>query len=114
MSTTGNAGRPDPVREDPADEPVRLACARRLFVRLAEGLDAEIGRLARLRSAGAKAAGVKAMKDLIRDTQRALLTVLEFEMRLERRQPDAVEGALDLEAARAEITGRLARLAERG
>ena len=112
--TGGDSGQPSGAGGDPADEPVRLACARRLFARLARALDDEIERLSRLNTADPDEVRVKAVADLIRDTQRALMTVLDFENRLARRDPGEDDGVLDLEAARAEITGRLARLAQRG
>lgn len=96
------------------EEPAALASARRLFERLAAALEAEIEDAEPLLDGEPDRERIKALQGLIRDTHRALLLVLELRVKLERRGPPSVDGALDLEAAREEIAGRLARLAERG
>lgn len=113
-TTGGNAGSPGCAGAEPGDEAVRLARAQRLFARLADALEGEIERLSGRLRANRNKSRAKAMSELIRETQRALMMVLDFEAKLDRRGPGDVDGALDLEAARAEITGRLDRLAERG
>lgn len=57
----------------------------------------------------------KEERDLMRDHQKAILTILGFEQELWRKHgpADPVGAILDLEAARREVAGRLARLAER-
>ena len=115
MTTTGgSAGRPNGAGAEVADERVRLACARGLFARAAEALDRQLRALSAEADAGAERERIKTIETLIREAQRALLVVLEFEAKLDRREPEEAEGGLDLEAARAEIARRLARLAERG
>ena len=115
MGTTGDeAGRSDSAGDEAADRPVCLVSARRLFVRAARALDAEIERLSGDRGAEADREAVKRVEAVTREAQRALLVVLEFEAKMDRREPEEADGALDLEAAREEVTGRLARLAERG
>lgn len=111
MTTTGgSAGRPGAS----GDEVTSLAVARRVFARAAEALDREVQGLAAPPGGGLDRERIKPIETLVREAQRALLILLEFEAKLDRREADQTDGALDLEAARAEITGRLARLAGRG
>lgn len=115
MAITGeDAGRSNSASDGVADQPVCLASARRLFVRAARALDGEIESLASSPNDEQDRDRIKRIEAVTREAQRALLVVLEFEAKLDRREPDEIDGALDLEAAREEITGRLARLAERG
>jgi hypothetical protein len=56
-------------------------------------------------------------KATIRELQKSVMMVLDFEQQLFKRSPAAPGGpgeGLDLDAARAEVLGRLDRLAERG
>lgn len=108
------AGRPESAGCDDAAEAISLVIARKLFSRLAQALDGEIERLARLIDTDPEESRIKDVSNLIRDTQRALLTVLDFQSRLGGRDSGEVDGALDLDAARDEIIGRIARLAQRG
>ena len=115
LGTTGHdAGRSDSAGDEVADRPVCLASARRLFVRAAQALDREVEGLACDAGAETDRDRIKRIEGVTREAQRALLVLLEFEAKMDRREPDQVDGALDLEAAREEITGRLARLALRG
>ncbi len=115
LGTTGqDAGRSDGASDGAADHPVCLASARRLFVRAARALDREIESLAADAPAEPDRERIKRIEGVTREAQRALLVLLEFEAKMDRRDPGEVDGALDLEAAREEIAGRLARLAERG
>ena len=115
MGTTGeDAGRPNGASGGAADHPVCLASARRLFVRAAQALDREIEGLGADAPAEPDRDQIRRIEGVTREAQRALLVLLEFEAKMDRREPAEVDGALELEAAREEITGRLARLAERG
>ncbi|MGF1550893.1 MAG: hypothetical protein ACFBWO_00130 [Paracoccaceae bacterium] len=86
-----------------------LERAEALFASLCADLDRERARLDGVVDAEAP----RALAAMARETHRALLAVLDFEARVmrERDGADAAPGTIDLEAARDEIEGRLARLA---
>jgi hypothetical protein len=71
-----------------------------------------------LKQAGRGGAGLsEEERATIRELQKSVMMVLDFEQQLFKRSPAAPGGAgegLDLDAARAEVLGRLDRLAERG
>lgn len=89
-----------------------LARARKLFAGLSRSLEAEIDWLEAALDGEPDDGRIKSLHDLIRQSQKALQTVLDQEARLDRladkQQPG--EGVIDLAEARAEITRRLARL----
>jgi len=87
--------------------------AQRLFADLSRSLEDEIARLQAALYDETDDRRIKALHELIRQSQKALQTVLDEEVRLNR-QADKQrpgEGVIDLAQARAEIAGRLARLA---
>jgi hypothetical protein len=90
-----------------------LVRARRLFAGLSRSLEAEIDRLDAALDDETDDGRIKSLHDLIRQSQKALQTVLDQEVKLAReadkQRPE--EGVIDLAEARAEITRRLARLA---
>lgn len=107
MTTTDPRGREELTCADKAAAHAVLARARKLFADLAEALEAEIHRL---RAEHQEDDGpIKTVTDLIQRNQKALQTVLDIEAKLLGRAAEAPQ--LDLEAARAEIARRLARLA---
>jgi hypothetical protein len=90
-----------------------LKAAEGLFASLCADLDRERARLAEATETG-DAERPRAVAALARETQKALRTLLELELRLMREgetAPGAGAGTMDLGAARDEIEGRLARLA---
>lgn len=89
-----------------------LKAAEGLFACLCSDLDRERARLSAALEAG-DADCPRVIADLARQTQKALQTVLELQVRLGRETEAAgnvAQGTLDLEAARDEIESRLARL----
>ena len=88
-----------------------LASARRIFADVAAFLELEIDRLFAL-DVDEDAGRLTRVMDLIRQNQQALIKVLEMRHRLGRETARECHQMIDLEAARAEIESRLARLAE--
>jgi hypothetical protein len=90
-----------------------LARARKLFAGLSRSLEGEIDRQQSVLEIETEKDRVKDLTDLIRQNQKALQTVLEYEAKLmreaDRQRPG--EGVIDLAQARAEIVRRLDRLA---
>ena len=114
MRTTDELGRWGGASTDEAaDNLSTLACARKLFAGLSRSLDGEIDRLQAGLEIEIDKERVTALTELIRQNQKALQTVLEFEAKLmrgaDRQRPG--EGVIDLAEARAEIARRLDRLA---
>jgi len=89
-----------------------LARARRLFAEASAVLEREIADLSEISATALDETRIKAIADLIRHTQKALMMTLEIEARLAREANGAGQTSLDLDDARAEIARRLARLAE--
>ena len=88
--------------------------ARRMFQRLVSALDSEIDRLSDQAAVEPDAKLVRDLTTQVREVHRALMIVLEHENRLQAQDPGPAGDALDLEAARAEIESRMARLRARG
>lgn len=89
--------------------------ARKAFERSLEFIDEEMDRLGAARAAEEQdPSRYKAIVDNLRQLEKATFSLLDAEARLDRYSPEESDAALDLEGARAEILGRLARLAERG
>ena len=117
MRTTeeiGRRGGAEACGEDAAE--AALTCARSLFADLMSALADEIDRLRALKGATDEIAEARRLDDLIRRNQKALQSVLDWQLSMERRRdgPSAGKEVIDLEAARREITRRIARLARRG
>lgn len=96
------------------DDEMALARTIRMYDRLYDRLTAEIDRL---ESGGADdVASPKDVAEAIRSTEKTLMSILDIRGRLTTRLDKcaAAKGELDLDAARSEIEGRLARIAERG
>lgn len=93
-----------------------LACARNLFADLMAALEAEIARLRAAQSATMEIDEVRRLDDLIRRNQKALQSVLDWQLKTRgpAQKARAGAGVIDLEEARREIARRLARLADRG
>jgi hypothetical protein len=90
-----------------------LIRARKLFADLSQSLDGEIDRLKTALDIETDGTWVKSLNELIRQNQKALLTVLDIEAKLMHEAKKARPGrdVIDLGEARAEIGRRLARLA---
>lgn len=88
-----------------------LESARRVFADVSAFLELEIDRLFEIEHDEIDDDRIKRVTALIRENQRALLTVLDIEAKLGRDTSAARAQMLDLEDARAEIESRLARLA---
>jgi hypothetical protein len=87
--------------------------ARKLFAGLSRSLEGEIFRLEAALDDEADSGRIKSLHELIRQSQKALQTVLDQEVRLARegaRQRPG-DGVIDLAEARSEIARGLARLA---
>lgn len=91
-----------------------LARARRLFADVSAMLELELEALLALEVEALDEKRMRAVTDLIRQTQKALMMVLEIEAKLGLDTSGARRQLIDLDDAREEITRRLARLAERG
>ncbi|MGF1445586.1 MAG: hypothetical protein ACFBRM_05230 [Pikeienuella sp.] len=89
-----------------------LTRAHRLFDELAEFLETEIHALLELRVEDHDEGRIKTVKNLIQLSQQALLKVIEIETKISDSEAPKAARTLDLEAARAEINRRLARLAD--
>lgn len=96
-----------------SDGRAMLASARRIVRRLVDDLEDDIDRLS-AQIGEATMDDRKALVGQTRELNRALMTLLELEGRWEDRDLGFSDGALDLEAARAEIESRLARLVSAG
>ncbi|MEO0820003.1 MAG: hypothetical protein AAF074_06205 [Pseudomonadota bacterium] len=91
----------------------KLDRAEALFDELSKALATEARRLKRRKASETEDDDnrPKVIADLARQTQKALLTVLEIEARVMKCEPGAaLAGAIDLDGARNEIESRLARL----
>jgi hypothetical protein len=90
-----------------------LARARKLFADLSRSLDSKIDRLQAAQHNETDDGRIRELNDLIRQNQKALQTVLDQEVRLDRQADGQRRGerVIDLADARAEIARRLARLA---
>ena len=113
MRTTDTLGRWGCASTDRAAvEKSALARARKLFADLSGSLEGEIDRLKRAADIESDESRVKELTGMIRQNQKALQTVLDWEAR-QVREPDKQrpqEGVIDLAEARAEISRRLSRL----
>jgi hypothetical protein len=96
-----------------ADDLSTLARARKLFAGLSRSLDGETDRLRAALETETEKGRVNELTELVRQNQKALQVVLEYEAKLmrqaDRQRPG--EGVIDLAQARAEIARRLDRLA---
>lgn len=101
---------PDPGGGD--DVAATLDSARRIFRDVSGFLEDEIERLKGEGAAAPDPERMKAVADLIKQNQQALLKVLDMRAKLGRDICAECTQMLDLEAARAEIDSRLARFAE--
>ncbi|MDT8345546.1 MAG: hypothetical protein RQ752_14075 [Thermohalobaculum sp.] len=114
MDTTGMTGRKDHACADESTE-VRstLRHARRILADLAEALETETDRLQFMTSGGSDEDRLKIVLDLAVRTQKAWQTVNEIQVKLMKAGEAGIPGrtVIDLEAARAEISRRLDRLA---
>lgn len=88
-----------------------LAKARKLFADVAAFLELEMDRLWGTEIEREEEDRLRAMRALIVENQKAMRTVLEIEAKLGCETARREAHKLDLEAARAEIERRLARLA---
>lgn len=111
MTTGVRDRRAKETRARERDRRVFLAAARKSYVRLVAQLDRALDRFTDMAETAGEGFRPKEIDELVRQTQRALQTVLDQEARLESLAPAEADGALDLDAARDEITSRLARLA---
>ena len=114
VRTTEDLGRRGGVcAEGETDDLSTLDRARRLFARLSRGLEREIDRLESALEAETDKERMKELADTVRQSRKALQTVLDTECKLMRGAGGARrgEGVIDLAEARAEITRRLDRLA---
>ncbi|MEM9011801.1 MAG: hypothetical protein AAGE18_11270 [Pseudomonadota bacterium] len=90
-----------------------VACARALYTELSQSL---LRRVQRLREEPDGPADPKGCEDLVKAHYKAVQTALDYEVTLGKRAGREANGtdgtvALDLDAARAEIRRRIARLA---
>jgi len=102
-------GRHSPGREED-DVEATLASARQIFADVSSFLEREIDRLKTRQTDDPDR--LRAVMDLIKQNQQALLRVLEMRAKLGREARAECSQMLDLESARAEIDRRLARLTE--
>jgi len=100
-----------PSRREGRDVDDTLASARRIFADVSAFLELEIDRLFAVDVDPVDENRLKTVLDLIRQNQQALLKVLEMRQKLGRELAPDCRQMIDLEAARAEIESRLARLA---
>jgi hypothetical protein len=105
-------GRPD-GRTHESGESVEetLESARRVFADVSRFLETEIDQLFRAEIDPEDEKRLSAVLDLIKQNQQALLKVLDMRHKLGRETETECRQFIDLEAARAEIDRRLARLA---
>jgi len=115
VGTTDAIGRWGGARAaEETGEPSTLDRARRLFADLSRGLEGEIDRLQSALETATDEGQIRDLGELVRLNQKTLQTVLSLEARLESesQKPRPGRDVIDLAEARAEIAGRLARLAE--
>ncbi|QDL93087.1 hypothetical protein FDP22_15625 [Paroceanicella profunda] len=99
------------IDSEKATSAALIGRARRMYEMLSEALASAIADLRD--EEDQDPAGARARLDLIRSHHKALQTVIDIEVSLEKRSREiggASEGVLDLDAARAEVWRRLARL----
>ena len=89
-----------------------LENARRILADASEFLEDRVDSLKELKAGSEDMGKVKELKRLILEMNSAWRTLLEVQSKTDATMPDAA--ILDLEAARAEIERRLARLSARG
>ncbi len=88
-----------------------LNAARKLLADTSAMLELELDRLFEIEVDDTDKDRIKQINELIRSTQKAMQTVLDIELKYGLDVPGLGDGEIDLEAAREEILGRLARLA---
>lgn len=89
-----------------------LARARMILANTSALLELETDRLFEMYESDPEPDRMKAVSALIRETQKAMMMVVDIEAKLLSRRLDSDDpGLIDLEAARREIESRLARLA---
>ena len=89
-----------------------LDSARRILADVSSVLETEVERLFHAEVDSVDEARIRTVMDLIKQTQAAVLRVLDIRQKLGADPAHPEHRTLDLEAARAEIASRLARLAE--